>query len=233
MDILGRKLFGKTLLYPGCILKHTAKNLLENYEKILSQIGVSYVKLDGVERCCGLPALGAGYADDFTAIVDSNMQVFKDQGISRVITVCPGCHVTFSNHYQGLKVEHVTQVIAKNLGKVAPKTFEGDPEEITYHDPCNLGRKSGIYNEPRAILHHLGYTVKELSENRENAMCCGACGGLCDNSPKIADKIAKMVLSKVKTRKLVTACPKCYLHFKKNAANVQVMDISELMLDES
>ncbi len=231
MDILGRKLFGKTLFYPGCVLKHSAKNLLENYERILAQLGVSYVKLDGVERCCGLPALNAGYTDDFTAIVDSNTQVFKDQGVSRVITVCPECYFTFFNYYPKLKVEHVTQVIARNLDKVMPKAFAEEPEEITYYDPCYLGRKSGIYHEPREILQRLGYVVKELKDNRENAMCCGAGGGLKENSPKIANKIAQMLLSKVKTKRLVTVCPNCYLHLKKNAVDVQVLELSELMLE--
>lgn len=230
MDVLGRKIFGKTLFYPGCLLKYKAKNLLDNYERILNNLGVNYVRLDGVEQCCGLPAFNAGYMDDFKRISDANMQLFEDQNVSKVVTVCSDCHVMFSKNYPSLKVEHVSQVIARYLSKVDVKLLPTENEEITYYDPCSLGRKSGIYHEPRVILQHLGYTVKELKQNREKGVCCGAGGGLKQNSPKIANRMAQIVLSKVKTRKLVTACPSCYLHLKENAKDIEVYELSELMV---
>lgn len=230
MDVLGRKLFGKVLFFPGCTLKYKAKNLLENYEKVLNQIGVSYVKLDGIEQCCGMPALNAGYTEDYRRIVDANTQVFSDQNVSRIVTVCSGCHLTFRNDYSNLKLEHVTQVVAKNLNKLVPKILPTENEEVTYFDPCILGRKLGICHEPRAILQRLGYTVKELDRNRENGWCCGYGGGLKSNSPKTADKIAQQLLARVKTKKLVTSCPNCYLHLKENAKDVEVLELSELMV---
>ncbi len=227
MDVLGRKIFGKTLFYPGCVLKYKAKNILENYEKILAHLHVSYVKLDGVEQCCGLPVLGAGYNEDFKRVVDANMQVFKDQNISRIITVCSGCSVVFSEHYPKMKVEHVTQVVGRELGKLMPKRLPTEFEEVTYFEPCKLGKLS-VHHEPRAILQHLGYAVREIGGK---AVCCGAGGGLKANSPRIANRIAQQLLAKVKTPKLVTACPSCYLHLKENApAGVEVVELSELML---
>lgn len=230
MDVLGRKIFGKTLFFSGCILKYRARSLLENYERILAQLGVSYVRLDGIEQCCGLPASSAGYAEDFQRIVDANTQVFQDQNISRIITVCSGCHLAFQDSYPKFRLEHVTQVIERNLGKVMPKLLPTEHEEVTYFDPCKLGRKLKIFHEPRAILQHLGYQLVELKHNREDGMCCGAGGGLKSNSPRVANRIAQQLLSKVKTKKLVTACPNCYLHLKENAANVEVLDLSEVIL---
>lgn len=231
MDVLGRKIFGKTLFFPGCVLKYKAKNLLENYEKILAQLGVSYIKLDGIEQCCGSPAFSAGYVEDYKRIVDANTQVFKDQGVSRIITVCPGCHSAFLDDYPGMKLEHITQVIAKNINKVMPKLLPTENEEVTYFDPCKLGRKLKVCHEPRAILQRLGYVVKEFERNRESGMCCGACGGLKLNSPKTANRIAQQLLAKVKTKKLITSCPNCYLHLKENAKGIEVLDLSELMVE--
>ena len=211
-------------------MKYKAKHLLDNYERILNDLGVSYVKLHGVEQCCGMPAFNAGYMDDYKRISDANMQLFEDQDVSRFVTVCPDCHVMFSQNYPSLKVEHVTQVIARHLNKVDVKLLPTENEEITYYDSCSLGRKSGIYHEPRAILQRLGYTVRELRENREKSVCCGAGGGLKQNSPKIANRMAQILLSKVRTRKLVTACPSCYLHLKENARDVEVYELSELMV---
>ena len=49
-----------------------------------------------------------------------------------------------------------------------PKKNKDILKEITYHDPCHLGRLSGVYEEPREILNKCGYKVNELSKNREN-----------------------------------------------------------------
>ncbi len=229
MDVLGRKIFGKTLFYPGCVLKYKAKNILDNYEKILANLHVNYVKLDGIEQCCGLPVFSAGYAEDFKRVVDANMQVFNDQNISRIITVCSGCHTVFSEHYPRMKVEHVTLVIGREMNKLMPKKLPAELEEVTYFEPCKLGRKLNVHHEPRAILQHMGYTVKELG-TKDKVMCCGAGGGLKMNSPKIANRIAQQLLAKVKTPKLVTACPNCYLHLKENATDVEVVELSELIV---
>ncbi len=230
MDVLGRKLFGKTLFYPGCFLKYKAQNLLENYEQILRKIGVSYTKLHGVEQCCGLPAFNAGYMEDYKRITDANMQLFQDQNVSKIVTACAECYYMFTKNYPLLKVEHVSQVIAKNMNKIDAKALPEGGEEVTYYDPCNLGRKSGIYHEPRAILQKLGYTVKEIRENREKSVCCGAGGVLKENAPKIANKMALILLSKVKTKKLVTSCPHCYLHLKENSKDIEVYELSELIV---
>ncbi|MFH0752784.1 MAG: (Fe-S)-binding protein [archaeon] len=228
MDVLGKKIFGKTLFYPGCILKYKAKKILQNYEEILGNLRVNYVRLHGIEQCCGSPVLSAGYTEDFKRVVDANMQVFKDQNISRIITVCSGCHVTFLEHYPNLKIEHVTQVIGGELNKLLPKRLPTELEEVTYFEPCKLGSKLNIHHEPRAILQRLGYAVKELDGK---ASCCGAGGGLKMNSPNISNRIAQQLLAKVKTPKLVTACPNCYLHLKENATDVEVLELSELMLE--
>ena len=57
-----KKLFkGNTLYYPGCLTKLVAKDLQENYKKILNKIGISFILLKDLEMCCGNPVLNAGY----------------------------------------------------------------------------------------------------------------------------------------------------------------------------
>jgi len=49
---------------------------------------------------------------------------------------------------------------------------------VTYHDPCNQGRKGGILEEPRYILSRAVTDFREMRPNRQNSYCCGGGGGL-------------------------------------------------------
>ena len=127
----------------------------------------------------------------------------------------------------GVYIQHITQVLMNHLNKFEKK-FD---EEITYHDPCHLGRYSGVYDEPRKILGHLGFKVVELPNTRERSMCCGAGSGLKTNNPKLSNKICRQLLSQVKTKKFITACQMCYRHFKENAPKgIEVLELSEVLV---
>jgi len=146
--------------------------------------------------------------------------------VGRIITNCPACYKMFKEQFPEIKVEHVTQTIWNNIKKMKLKTYN---EKITYHDPCHLGRHSGIYEEPRWILQALDFDVVELKNNRENSMCCGGGGGLKTNSPKISNKIVKMLMEEVKTDKIITTCPLCYVQFKENT-DKQVLEMSQVLI---
>ena len=49
---------------------------------------------------------------------------------------------------------------------------------VTYHDSCNLGRNSGLFEEPRRILQACVTDFREMTPNRERSICCGGGGGL-------------------------------------------------------
>lgn len=215
---------GNTLYYPGCITKFVLKDKQEKYEKLLKKLGVEYIKLSDVELCCGIPVLNAGYVEDFEELKKKNLAVFKEYDIKRVITNCPGCYHTLKNEY-GLEAEHITQLLARKSGKLGT-TKSG---EITYHDPCHLGRWSGVYDEPRRVLEKKGFKVMELQYNKEKSMCCGGGGGLRQNDRKTSDEVARNVLKQVKTKRLVTACPMCYYHLRENAGDVEVLDYADAM----
>lgn len=219
-------LFGskKVLYFPGCYSKYKLRDIASNYAKILSKLKINFVIADE-EACCGNPLLNAGYQIDFQEIKAKNLEILNSKKIDKIITNCPSCYRVLSKLY-GVKVEHITQTLNKNLKRL-PVKYE---EEITYFDPCNLGRKSGIYEEPRLILESLGYDVREMEQNRAKALCCGACGGLKENLPGLANRIARSVLAKCKTKKLVTCCPLCYLHLKENAKDIQVLELSQVLV---
>ncbi|MBS3107892.1 (Fe-S)-binding protein [Candidatus Woesearchaeota archaeon] len=216
--------FGNIAYFPGCLTKHVLPKIEQNYKKILDKMGIDYITID--LSCCGSPCQNAGYETDFQLLLNKNLADFKKYGVKKIITNCPACYKVLKEQYK-LNVEHISTVIWKNIKNFEPNKFD---EQISYHDPCHLGRHSGIYEEPRNILKHLGFKIVEMRGNREKALCCGGGAGMKSNFPNESNKIAKLRLEQVKTHKLVTFCPLCYSHLKENAEDTQVIEFSEVML---
>ncbi len=53
-----------------------------------------------------------------------------------------------------------------------------NPQPVTYHDPCNFGRSTGITEEPRVIMEAACEDFREMYPNRGENWCCGGGGGL-------------------------------------------------------
>lgn len=230
------KILGKnTLYYPGCFTKSMLPEIEKNYEKILNNLGVNFIKLKDFEYCCGSPVLRAGMKNDFEEIKQKNIEIFKNYQVGLIITNCPACFNMLKFEYKlsdyGIEVEHITQTIERKTKNEKRKNENAD---IFYHDPCHLGRLSNIYEEPRYILRNSGYNVCEFSKNRENSLCCGGGGGLINNNSDLSRKIANKTLSELKDDSIVTSpCPMCYHQFKSNSERgIEVKEFSEIILDK-
>jgi Fe-S oxidoreductase len=232
---------GNTLYYPGCLTKFVAKDLAENYRRILQKIGLDFIELPDLEVCCGSPALAAGYSADFKNLAEKNLKVFKEHAVAKIITNCPACFKIFSVDYQkvldsnwDIKAEHIVQTMvnSKAIGNWKLEIGNSRRSRVTYHDPCHLGRLMGIYDEPRQVLKGLGIKTKEMERNKSYALCCGGGGGVKANWPELANKIAKERIGLAKdigAECLVTNCPLCYLQLKENSEEIEVKEMSQLI----
>lgn len=239
MNFFEKILGGNILYYPGCLTKFVAKDLKEKYKKILRDLGIDFIELKEIEKCCGSPALKAGYIEDFKKLAEKNFKIFKEHSVKKIITNCPACFMILKKYYKevlgekwDIGVEHITQTIKSKLksqkSKLQPKTQNLN---ITFHDPCHLGRQMGVYDEPREVIKSLGYEISEMELNRLESFCCGGGGGVKSNEPELANKIAQDRIKQAKKTEakiLCTACPLCYLHLKENAKDVEVKELSEL-----
>jgi Fe-S oxidoreductase len=81
--------------------------------------------------------------------------------------------------YQGMKIKNIIEVSHSFLtqGKLTFNPTK-NPETVTYHDPCNLGRGSGLYEQPRELLKAAVMHFVEMTPNRQMNYCCGGGGGL-------------------------------------------------------
>ncbi|MBT3985024.1 (Fe-S)-binding protein [archaeon] len=223
MAIFG-KLFGKVLYYPGCSSKFVNKDIQRGHEHLLTSFEIDYVKLPDLEVCCGLPALHLGYRDDFQSLYNKNMKMFRNQRIKMIITSCPTCYYMFKKHYP-IEVKHISEVILDNI-EMLKKDYKG--EKITFFDPCNFLGANMLYDQPREILKNVNFDVQELPFNREESLCCGF--AVKENSPKIAHHMAQLILKDVKTKKLITTCPNCYMHLKENSEGIEVLELNEVLI---
>ena len=108
--------------------------------------------------------------------------------------------------------EITIEMAEKGIVAFDPETY---PEAVAYHDPCNLGRKSGVFDAPRNLLSRCCKQVVELFPNREHGVCCGGGGGILQDS---SSKTKRMISGKPKadqiraagTRLVATACLSCH-----------------------
>ncbi|MGB9703178.1 MAG: (Fe-S)-binding protein, partial [Candidatus Micrarchaeales archaeon] len=152
------------------------------------------------------------------------------------------CFYTFKQVYkienEKIKIEHAVTKILEAIKENKIKIKKMLNEEVTYHDPCYLGRYSKIYEEPREILKAIGCEILEMDFNRENSYCCGGGGGLQANFTRISLEISKERIKqalKTKANFLVTACPQCYIVLKRalesiNNKDFKIFEISQLII---
>jgi Fe-S oxidoreductase len=135
------------------------------------------------------------------------------------------------------QVEHLSEFLARHVS--APEdtaaTVSAPIGMVAYHDPCSLGRRLDVYNEPRAVIEKVsGAKPLEFFHHHGEAECCGEGGLLPETHPGLAARMARAQLARLPdgVSTLVTACPGCKAQLAGAAAGeVAVTDLSELVAD--
>jgi heterodisulfide reductase subunit D len=195
------------------------------------------------ERCCGRDLLIQGDRKGFLALAEMNTSEFTRHGVKKIITYCPECYVCLKEEYP--KATGNKDIQSVNLVELlAPlikdkKLILGNlPRQVTYHDPCNMGRGSRLFDEPRQLLTGMpGLKLVEMEYNRERSLCCGAnpwayCGSV--NRQIQGQRLAQAKATAAEV--LVTACPKCQIHLKCSQKNddcqvsqIEIQDLASLV----
>ena len=222
---------GKVGFFAGCMTLLNPKTL-RSMEAIFDAAGEEVWWADrngGV--CCGRPLKLAGEIGAAAKMMEYNKSLFEKHGITTLVTSCPICLRVFREEYnlQGIEVIHHTQYIQRLIAQ-GRLSVEYSGEVFTYHDPCELGRGSGIYDEPRAVITSIG-KLSEVSQSRENAFCCGSGLANITISDKGQNKISAALAEKFAetgAKTIVTACPLCKKAIARNTS-LKVADISEIV----
>lgn len=218
------------LYFAGC-MTHLTPSIKTSMVKILDASGADYNFMDkdgGV--CCGRPLMLAGQDKEARELINYNSQMIWKSGASTLVTSCPICYKVFKeSYYLDVEVLHHSQYI-KRLIDNGSLRLSFLRKNVVYHSPCELGRGSSIYDEPKEVLRHVSRLTKTNFEDASSLCCGGSLANMslsAQNRRKIATEAAG-ALTQGNPDILATACPLCKKTFS-GVSQTRVADIAEIV----
>jgi Fe-S oxidoreductase/nitrate reductase gamma subunit len=236
--------------YVGCTFAYDSRlqSVPRAAVNIFRAAGFGFAVLGKDEACCSEFIRGVGEDGLFTELAAGNADAFDRHGIREIVTPCPHGFHTFRNEYARMRssmkersVLHVSQALERIIASGA-LALEGRGERtVTFHDPCFLGRRNGVYDAPRNVLKSIpGVRLVEMARSREKSLCCGGGGGRMWVEAGEGEKIAEIRVREAAgtgAGTIVTACPFCFSNMDdavKTAGfegRIVVKDLTELVAE--
>lgn len=220
---------GKVLYFAGCMTALTPQ-IRKAVESVLTKAGISYEMMDkdgGI--CCGRPMLMAGRFGPAEEMIAKNTEIIRKSGASTLLLSCPICYKIFREKYDlgDIEIIHHTEYFDRLIRNGSISMRRSD-EKYVYHDPCELGRGCGIYDEPRAVVSAAGQLVEAEKNHKESICCGGSLGSLTLGFEKRQSMTENSLhnLTVASPDRIVTACPLCLNTFRRYADR-PVEDIAE------
>ncbi len=237
---------GENIFFAGCDVRFGQLQVIEATAKILKSAGIDMGYLGKEERCCGFIPGHDGNTTIMEKQAVDNIDTLKAAGAKRVIVSCAHCYKALKIDYPLIagtlpfQVVHVSELFAQIMADKRLSFPKAQiKRQVTYHDPCFLGRHSGIYDPPRTVLNGIpGIELKEMERNRRWSYCCGSGAKISSACyPDFGTAVSKQRL--IEGRKaastIVTSCTTCLAHMKKTTrkdpCDVEITDLSLLLAD--
>jgi len=233
--------------FVGCVssLFPASYSIPQSLVEILEKAGLNYALLGGDERCCGYPLFLNGEAERAMELARHNVAAVRATGASRVVMTCPSCYHMWKYIYpqllddgelDGLEILHETEILAA-MAREGRLRFKPWPVTVTYHDSCDLGRKSGIYEPPREVLRAIPeLELVEMADHHENSLCCGGGGNLETYNRELAQALPRRRLQQAQDAGagyIVVSCQQCKRTLagaaRRERVRLRVMDLAEVV----
>lgn len=222
---------GKVLYFAGCMTQLTPR-ISRAMESVLRKAGVDYAFLDkDGGLCCGRPLLTAGRFDEARELMEKTRKMILASGCDTLLLSCPICYKIFKERYklEGIRVVHHSEYMGElvSSGKLR---LDFGKDVIAYHDPCELGRGSGIYEQPRELLSAI-CTLVEAEKHHSESICCGGSIGSLTLSFAQREALTRNALKNLTANlpnKIATACPLCLATFSRYSDR-PVLDLAEII----
>ena len=236
------------LFYVGCIGSYDQRvqKMARAFGQLLLRSGISFGILGEEEYCDGNEVLMMGEEGLFVYLALKNIELFKEKGVKKIVTLSPHAYNVMLNKYPGLggdfEVVHYTELLKELITSGRLKIPGTRKIKVTYHDPCFLGRWNSVYDEPREVLDSVhGIELVEMKRNRENAFCCGGGGGnfytdIIGGGEQSPSRIRSREAAETGADIISVACPTCMTMIEDGLKGedldhkIRLMDISEIVL---
>lgn len=205
---------------------------------LLKKAGVKFACLGKEEVCTGDPARRVGDEFLYQEKAETNVAAFKKYNIKKVVTTCPHCLNTLKNEYQdfGIQLEayHHTQILSELISKDKLKSAGIATGEVTFHDPCYLGRVNNESEAPRSLVKG---NLAEPEHRAHKTLCCGAGGGRMwmEEAPdqRPGNRRAEELLA-TGAKTIAVGCPFCRIMLDASVKQVtedeiRLVDLAELL----
>lgn len=174
----------EVLYWVGCAPSYDprAQKTARAFAEILHESRTNWAVLGKQEKCTGDAARRAGNEFLFMQLASENVETLNavmEAKPKTIVTTCPHCFHTLANEYKDFggtyTVKHHSEYISELIDaqKLELIPMAG---EVTYHDPCYLGRHNGVIEEPREVIRATGLKLHEPERHGKNSFCCGAGG---------------------------------------------------------
>ncbi len=193
--------------------------------------------------CCGESIRKAGAESLWQRLAKTNIDIFTELGVKKILVTSPHCYHTFKDEYPELganfEIVHLSQYLAELIKQGALKFAKPVVKKVTYHDSCCLGRYQGIYDEHRQVLTCIpGLEFVEMRDNHQYSLCCGGCAGRLWMETKKGERMSELRLEQVfevGANTLALSCPYCMANFNDGIISmgkteeIEVKDIAEIV----
>lgn len=223
-----RKTSAPIVFFGGCGARAFQQEATMKTLRLLEKLGVDITTVE--EACCGSfhRSVGMPHPDESSC---ENASRIRSAGASTIVVSCPHCLHTMASDpaFNDLKVMHLTTF----LGSVLRDNVATD-RKVTWHDPCFLGRRGGVYEAPRTIIRETAQNFVELPRNRQSSVCCGAIEGEFIYDKRVSDAMALDRMREAQSTGaeiLLTECPACVHRLQRAASGMEVRSFAEFIFD--
>ncbi|MCB0339938.1 MAG: (Fe-S)-binding protein, partial [Bdellovibrionales bacterium] len=238
------------LYWVGCVSAYDPRKqkIARSLVSLMKEANLDFGILGTVEGCSGDPARRLGEENLFQTLAKKNIETLRSVRFKTLVANCPHCFNTIRNEYpefgnlgEGYQPEiiHHSVLLKRLLRSGALASRSSSSKNVTFHDPCYLGRYNDEYEAPRESLKgQQSLKIVEMEKSKEKGMCCGAGGGHFWMDLKIGERVNVLRVDQAAetgASTVATACPFCMqmiddgVKLTERSESMEVLDIAEIL----
>jgi Fe-S oxidoreductase/nitrate reductase gamma subunit len=235
------------LFWVGCAGSYDTRyqKVARAFVRLLKIAGVDFAILGTEEKCTGDPARRMGNEYLAQTLMSENIATLNGYGVRNIVVTCPHCLQALGKEYKQFggdyNVVHHSELLQDLVRKGKLNVRRGNPQSVTFHDPCYLGRYNDTYIAPRDVLDAVpGLAQRRMPRSHDRSFCCGAGGGRMWMEEREGTRVnvaraAEAVETGAQT--VGTGCPFCMTMLTDGikevhpSSGMEVKDIVELLLE--